>query len=132
MRTLLIGLAVVVGIWLVAIVVLVATGRRSSAREIAAFVPNLVFLFRGLLRDPEVPRSARIWIAVGLVWIASPIDLIPEFIPVAGPLDDAIVAALLLRAVARRAGGDAIRRHWRGSDDSLRLVLRLAGRSEAG
>ena len=101
MHGLLIGLGIAVGIWLIGIIVLIALGRRSQARELATLIPNLLALFRDLLRDPRVPRSAKIWLGVAVVWIASPIDLIPEFIPIAGPLDDAIVAALVLRHLVR-------------------------------
>jgi uncharacterized membrane protein YkvA (DUF1232 family) len=125
--TLIIALGAAVVLWAAITLMLFVTGRRSSARELATFVPNLLFLFRGLLGDPEVPRRAKIWLGVGVAWIASPVDLIPEFIPVAGPLDDAIVAALVLRVVVRRAGSDVVRRHWRGGEGSLGIVLRLAG-----
>ena len=102
LRGLLIALGVVVGVWLLAILVLVVLGRRSQARELAALIPNLVILFRGLLGDPRVPRSSKRWLWFAVAWFLSPIDLIPEFLPVVGPLDDAIVAALVLRHVLRR------------------------------
>jgi len=86
MRGLLIGIGIAVAIWLLAVVVLIALGRRAQARELATLILNLLVLFRGLLRDPRVPRSAKVWLVLGVVWIASPIDLIPEFIPIAGPL----------------------------------------------
>jgi uncharacterized membrane protein YkvA (DUF1232 family) len=76
-------------------------------------------LFRGLLRDPRVPRSGKLWVAFAVVWIASPIDLIPEFIPIAGPLDDAIVAALVLRYLLRRTSDDGLSEHWRGDPATL-------------
>ena len=72
-----------------------------SAKEIALLIPNLLILFRGLARDPRVPRRSKWLLVIGAVWIASPIDLIPEFIPVLGPLDDAVVAALILRHLLR-------------------------------
>jgi len=75
MRGLLIGLALVVAIWLLAVIVLIALGRRAQARELATLIPNLMVLFRGLLRDPRVPRSSKIWLGFAVVWIASPIDL---------------------------------------------------------
>ena len=88
--------------WLLAIAVLLALGRRSQARELAALIPNMVVLFRGLLGDPRVSRGSKAWLWFALGWLVSPIDLIPEFLPVVGPLDDAIVAALVLRHVLRR------------------------------
>jgi uncharacterized membrane protein YkvA (DUF1232 family) len=126
-RGLVIGIAVVAAVWLISILVLVLAGRRSGARELAALVPNLLALFRGLIRDPRVPRSSKLWLAFAVVWILSPIDLIPEFIPIAGPLDDAIVAALVLRHVLRRAGRPVLAEHWRGDPATLNAVIRLAG-----
>jgi uncharacterized membrane protein YkvA (DUF1232 family) len=81
MRGLLIGIAIAVAIWAIAVLVLVVLGRRSQARELATLLPNLLILFRGLLGDPRVPRSAKLWLWFAVVWVASPIDLIPEFIP---------------------------------------------------
>ena len=123
-RTLLIALAIAIGIWLVAIGVLFLAGRRSAARELATLLPNLVLLFRDLIRDPAVPRGSKILLGFAVVWLVSPIDLIPEFIPVAGPLDDAIVAALVLRYVIRRTDPEVLRRHWRGDPA---ILDRLAG-----
>lgn len=122
MTRLLIALAVVVGLWLLMILVLIASGRRSKAHEIATFIPDLVVLFRGLLRDPRVPRGSKVWLWVGLIWIVSPIDLIPEFIPVAGPLDDAIVAFLVLRRVLRSTERRVLSEHWRGTQHMLELL----------
>ncbi len=93
-RTLLIALAIAAGVYLVAIGALVVAGRRTAAREVATLLPNLARLFKGLIGDPRVPRSSKALLLFGAAWIASPIDLIPEFIPFLGPLDDAVVAAL--------------------------------------
>jgi uncharacterized membrane protein YkvA (DUF1232 family) len=108
----------------VAILALVLAGRRSAARELATLIPNLVVLFKGLLRDPAVPRSSKVLLGLAVLWLVSPIDLVPEFVPVAGPLDDAIVAALVLRHVLRRTDPDVLRRHWRGDQA---VLDRLAG-----
>jgi len=130
MRGFLIGLAVLVGVWLVVVVGLILAGRRTTAREIATLVPNLIRLFRGLIRDPRVPRRSKALLGFGLVWLASPIDLIPEFLPIVGPLDDAIVAALLLRHLVRRAGRSIVAEHWHGDPATLDRILRLARASE--
>ncbi|MGH2727747.1 MAG: YkvA family protein [Actinomycetota bacterium] len=123
MKPLLIGLGVAAGVWLIAIAALAIFGRRSAARELAGFLPNLALLFKGLLRDQRVPRRSKFWLLFAVVWIASPIDLIPEFIPVAGPLDDAIVAALVLRHLLRKSGASVVREHWRGDPATLDRLL---------
>jgi uncharacterized membrane protein YkvA (DUF1232 family) len=130
LRGLLIALGIVVAVWLLAILVLVVLGRKSQARELAALLPNLVALFRGLLGDPRVPRSSKTWLGFALAWFLSPIDLIPEFIPVAGPLDDAIVAALVLRHVLRRTDRTVLVDHWRGEPGTLDAILRFGRRSD--
>ena len=117
-----------VGVWIAMIVALVLAGRGSAARELATLLPNLVVLFRGLLRDPRVPRGSKALIWFAVVWVVSPIDLIPEFIPIAGPLDDAIVAALVLRHVLRRSGPDVVGDHWRGDPATLDRILGIGRR----
>jgi uncharacterized membrane protein YkvA (DUF1232 family) len=94
-RPLLISLGIVAVIYVAAIVALAMAGRRTAAREMAVLLPNLMRLFKDLLTDPRVPRSSKALLLVGVAWIASPIDLIPGFIPFLGPLDDAVVAALI-------------------------------------
>ena len=116
-----------VGVWTIAILALVVAGRRSAARELATLIPHLVLLFRGLAGDPRVSRGSKILLGVAVAWLVSPIDLVPEFLPVVGPLDDAIVAALVLRHIAKHAGPDVIAEHWRGEPSTLALILRLAG-----
>ena len=129
-RGLLIALAVTVAVWLLAVIVLVSVGRRSQARELAVLIPNLVSLFRGLLHDPRVSRGSKGWIWFALAWCLSPIDLIPEFIPVAGPLDDVILAGLVLRHVLRRTDREVVAAHWRGEPSTLDAIL-TAGRRTA-
>ena len=123
----LLALIVVVAIYAVAVLALILAGRGVAARELALLLPNLILLFKDLLRDPRVPRGPKIVLAIGIVWLASPIDLLPEFLPVLGPLDDAVVAALVLRHLVHRAGADVVREHWRGEPDTLVLILRGAG-----
>lgn len=124
MRGLLVGIGIALAVWGAAVLALVAGGRRSQARELAILVPNLLVLFRGLLGDPRVPRSAKVWLWLAVAWIASPIDLVPEFIPIAGPLDDAIVAALALRHLLRRTDRRVLFEHWRGEAATLEAILR--------
>jgi uncharacterized membrane protein YkvA (DUF1232 family) len=118
-------LLVLIAIWIVVVVVLVIVGRVVLARELALILPNLVRLFGGLLRDRRVPLRAKIVLAVASVWLASPIDLIPEFIPIIGSLDDAIVGALALRFVLSTTDGSVVREHWHGDPATLERVLRL-------
>ena len=124
MRTLLIVLAVTVAVYAVIVAVLFVSGRRTAASEVAKLLPNLLRLFKGLVRDPRVPRRTKVLLIVGAAWVASPIDLIPEFIPVLGPLDDAVVAALILRHVLRTAGSEVVTEHWHGDPATLDRLLR--------
>ncbi|MDP9299996.1 MAG: DUF1232 domain-containing protein [Actinomycetota bacterium] len=117
-----------IGVWILAIVALAVAGRRSAARELATLLPNLVMLFRGLLRDERVPRGSKALLWFAIAWVVSPIDLIPEFIPIAGPLDDAIVAALVLRHVLRTSGPDVVGDHWRGDPATLARILGVGRR----
>lgn len=122
----LVAFAFVVAAYVILVTFLYVAGKRLLAREVALLVPNLIRLFRGLLGDARVPLAAKAFIGLGLLWLASPIDLIPEFVPLVGPLDDVIVAALVLALVSRMAGRGVIRDHWRGDATVLARVLRLA------
>ena len=119
-------IGVAVAVWLVAIVALFLAGRRLAAKELATLLPNLVRMCRTLLRDPRVPRGSKVLVGLAVVWFASPIDLIPEFIPVLGPLDDAVLAALVLRHLVKRAGRDVVADAWPGDPATLERMLRLA------
>jgi uncharacterized membrane protein YkvA (DUF1232 family) len=109
------------------VLALVIAGRRGPARALARFVPDCALLFGRLVRDDRVPRRRKLPLALLAAYLVSPIDLVPDFIPVAGQLDDAILVALVLRSVVRSAGPELIREHWGGPEESLRAVLRLAG-----
>ncbi len=124
---LLVGLAITVVIWALAVGALFAFGHASTARALIGLVPNLLLLFKDLIRDPRVPRGAKLWLGFGALWLASPIDLLPEFLPVIGPLDDAIVAAAILRHLVRKAGPEVVAEHWRGDEATLQRILRLFG-----
>ncbi|WP_248579561.1 DUF1232 domain-containing protein [Nocardioides sp. InS609-2] len=93
-------------------------------RDLAAFIPDSVTTVRRLRKDPRVPRSAKIAVVFAGLWVASPIDLIPEFIPVIGPLDDIVVVALALRYAGRRVPRDVLLEAWPGDP---RLMERLLG-----
>jgi uncharacterized membrane protein YkvA (DUF1232 family) len=119
--------ALAVGIaWLLAVLALLWLGRRTLARELITFLPNLISLFRGLLGDERVPRTSKALLLLGALWLASPIDLLPEFLPGIGALDDAVVAGLVLRHLVKRAGPEVVRDHWRGDPRTLSVLLRAA------
>ena len=126
MRTLVIALLILGAIYLALVAALILSGRKVAARELATLLPNLILLFMDLARDPNVPRRAKVVLALAAVWLVSPIDLLPEFLPVVGPLDDAVVAALALRYLVRRAGAEVVRDHWRGERATLDVILHAA------
>jgi uncharacterized membrane protein YkvA (DUF1232 family) len=123
----LIALGVVAAIWVVAIAALWFFGRKLAAKQLARAIPDVAALCRRLVRDPRVPLGSKVLVGAALVWVLSPIDLIPEFIPVLGPLDDVIVVGLVLRHLIKRAGVEVVHEHWRGDPRVLRTALRLAG-----
>jgi len=117
-----------VAVWLLLLLVFwILRPRDVPAREIVRVVPDVLRLLRALVTDGAVPVDARLVVVGLMLWILSPIDLIPEFIPVLGPLDDVIVAVVAMRYVRRRIGIDGIRQRWSGSDDGLRLLGRVIG-----
>jgi len=93
-------------------------GRREDARAVAGFVPDCVVLFSRLLRDERLPRRHKLLVAALLPYLAMPFDLIPDFIPVAGQLDDAVIVALVLRRVVR-ANPELVEEHWPGPRRTL-------------
>jgi uncharacterized membrane protein YkvA (DUF1232 family) len=125
-------LLVLIAIWVVVAIVLVIVGRAVLARELALILPNLIRLFGGLLRDPRVPLRGKIVVGIASLWLASPIDLIPEFIPIVGSLDDAIVAAIALRFILRTTDGAVVREHWHGDPATLERVLRVVSFGRRG
>jgi uncharacterized membrane protein YkvA (DUF1232 family) len=118
-------------IWVALVVTLYVLGRRQAEptrlREALRLLPDVVRLLGRLAADPDLPRGVRLRLAAVAAYLAFPLDLVPDFIPVAGYADDVIVVALVLRSVARRAGVEAIDRHWPGTQEGLRVVKRVAG-----
>jgi len=97
-------------------------------RDLVRVLPDCVVALRALHRDPRVPRSAKIGLWIALLWVVSPIDLIPEFLPVIGPLDDVVVVALALRYAARQVPRDVLLEAWPGD---RRIIERLLGPARA-
>ena len=123
------GILVGVGALYVAfLLLLLAAGRRSDARALAGFIPDCVVLLRRLLGDPRVPRRRKLALLVLVGYLVTPIDLVPDFVPVLGQLDDLIIAAVALRYTLGGAGPELMREHWPGPERSLDLVLRAVAR----
>mgnify|MGYP001220175386 FL=1 len=100
--------------------------------EALRLLPDLLRLLRRLAADRSLPGGVRIRFGILLAYLALPIDLVPDFIPVLGYADDAIIVVAVLRGVVRRAGLDAVRRHWPGTDDGFAALCRLTGLRRAG
>lgn len=116
-------LALVVALWF-------AKPDDVGLRDVARLLPDLLRLLKRLATDPTAPRGVRIRVALLLVYLALPIDLIPDFIPVIGYADDAVIVAIVLRSVARVAGSGKLAEHWPGTPEGLSALLRLCRLSE--
>jgi uncharacterized membrane protein YkvA (DUF1232 family) len=119
-------LAAIVGIYLPAVVALAIAGRREHARALAGFVPDCAILFSRLARDPCVPRRRGFLLVLMVLYLSSPVDLIPDFFPVVGLVDDAILVAIVLRLVTRECSRTTLETLWPGPLSSLGIVLKLA------
>jgi uncharacterized membrane protein YkvA (DUF1232 family) len=122
LRVLIIAVGCVASSWLL-MIVLAARLPPGLLKDLAGFLPACVTTIRALRKNPAVPRSAKIAIAFAGLWVLSPIDLIPEFLPVIGPLDDIVVVALAFRYAARRVPYEVIAAAWPADPDLLRRVL---------
>lgn len=131
MSWLLVSIGVLVVLYAVLILALVAGARQWDVRVIARMVPYCAILFRRLLGDPRVPRRWKIASALALVYLSVPFDLVPDFIPLAGQLDDAILVALVLRGLLRSAGPMLLRLHWPGPAALLVPLERFAAGGQA-
>ena len=118
---------IALGLYLVGVTALIAAGRREDARALAGFVPDCVVLLGRLARDRRIPPARRMILFSVLGYLALPIDLVPDFLPGIGQLDDAVLLGLALRLVVRGGGGEMVREAWPGPRASLTLVLRAAG-----
>lgn len=125
--------SVALAVYLLFVAALSLAGRRTAARALGGFIPDCMVLLRRLLGDDRVPPRRKVLLLALIGYLAMPVDLVPDFVPLAGQLDDAIIAALALRYVLRAHGPELLREHWPGPEASLRIVVRLAyGRADAG
>jgi uncharacterized membrane protein YkvA (DUF1232 family) len=120
-------LMLVAGLYVVAVAALIAAGRREDARALAGFIPDCLVLVSRLARDGRISRRRRAMLFLVLGYLALPIDLVPDFLPGIGHLDDAVLLGLALRVVVHGGGTELVREAWPGPEASLTLVLRAAG-----
>jgi uncharacterized membrane protein YkvA (DUF1232 family) len=120
-------LFIALGLYVVAVASLIAAGRREDARALAGFIPDCLVLVSRLARDRRISRPRRALLFLVLAYLALPIDLVPDFLPGIGQLDDAVLLGLALRLVVHAGGTEMVRESWPGPEASLTIVLRAAG-----
>jgi uncharacterized membrane protein YkvA (DUF1232 family) len=113
-------------LYLVFVVSLYINGKQSRAREIAGFIPDTIILFKNLLKDEAVPKKYKWLLGVLIVYLAFPFDIVPDFIPIAGQLDDVIIVAFGLRLLLRASGPAVIKKNWQGPKRPLNALLKIA------
>ncbi len=122
LRLVSIGVGVLLSSWAL-MVVLAARLPEGTLKELASFLPDCVTTVRRLRKDPRVPRRAKLAVGFAGLWVLSPIDLIPEFLPVIGPLDDVVVVALALRYAARQVPPEVLFEAWPGKRSVMERLL---------
>ncbi len=122
LRLVLVGAAVIVLTW-TALVLVASRLPRGTLRDLASFLPACITTMRRLRADPRVPRRAKLAVALAGLWVLSPVDLIPEFLPVIGPLDDVVVVALALRYAVRQVPREILLEAWAGDRQLLERLL---------
>ena len=95
---------------------------RDTLREIALFLPNFVILLKRLVSDPRVPRKSKLILGATIVYLVSPIDVVPDFVPGLGQLDDVVIALLALHSILNRVDDEVVIEHWPGREDVTRVV----------
>ena len=117
-----------VALWVLLLILFWALRPKGvPVRELLRVIPDVLRLLRSIIGDRSAPPDVRLVLVGLLAWIVSPIDLIPEFIPVLGPIDDVVVAVVAMRYVRRRVGIEDLRRRWTGTDDGFALLVRVIG-----
>ncbi|WP_457963857.1 DUF1232 domain-containing protein [Arthrobacter sp. D1-29] len=102
-----------------------------TPKDALRMLPDLLRLIRRLAADRTLALGIRVRLVLLLAYLLSPLDLVPDFIPVIGYADDAIIVAMVLRSVLRRAGPEALSRHWPGTPAGLEIIVKAAGRPQA-
>jgi uncharacterized membrane protein YkvA (DUF1232 family) len=122
--------ACVLVVYTALVVAVIVAGRGQDVRGVAGFIRDSIVLLRRLVGDPRVRRRHKLLLGALIGYLALPFDLVPDFIPVAGHIDDAVAVALALRVVLRGSGTELLREHWPGPESSLAIVLRLVGATD--
>jgi uncharacterized membrane protein YkvA (DUF1232 family) len=127
MKPWVIGVLALTALYITFTLALYLLGRREDARAVARFVPDCVVFFKRLLLDRRVPVIKKLPVLLLIGYLAMPLDLVPDVVPLVGQLDDAILVALVLRWLLERSERDLVREHWPGPPSSLAVVRKLAG-----
>ena len=126
------ALAVFVGLWLLFVVVLVASGRREEARALVRFIPDCLVLLRRIVAEGEVSGRTKLLLVLTIAYLAFPIDVVPDFIPILGHLDDALLLFWTLRSLVRQVPPERLAELWPGPRESLHAVEKVAGLQRHG
>jgi uncharacterized membrane protein YkvA (DUF1232 family) len=121
--------SILLGLYAAFVLVLILAGKRQQASAVAGFIPDCLLLFKRLLGDSRLSRGSRWLLGAMILYLSMPFDVIPDFIPVAGQLDDAILVAWVLRHVLGSGGPALITEHWPGPQESLDVMLKMIGGS---
>ena len=119
-------LVIFIALYAVFVLGLYLAGKRTEARAISGFIPDCIIFFKNLMQDKRVSGKYKFVLALLIGYLAFPIDLVPDFIPIAGQLDDAVIVALVLRFVLKGAGPELAAKHWPGPESSLNMLLKMA------
>ena len=125
-------LGVFVALWVLFVVVLLASGRRDEARALVRFIPDCLVLLRRIVAENEVSRRMKLLLVLTIAYLAFPIDVVPDFIPILGHLDDALLLFWTLRSLVRQVPPERLAALWPGPRESLQAVEKVAGLQRHG